>query len=917
MSIKDLFDKGQSLKFLKNKSKNDLAKSVESHRYVDVYNQRKDSFRPDVDFATASNFARFGLAEEYYDAAIKRVYETYPYDGSRAEKIEWSLSSSYLDLYFLEHEYPKSTGFLNFDRGTLSSNTAPYPVSNNPVYVTFFGGPQIGTVYDASKNRESNIKIDGTKGNTVEFWLKKNFDGWVDSTRRETILDIGSSRYESLSNDYGRFVIELEKPSSSSDSPFMITYRSGSTGTSAVGQNRGLRIGSSNVTAATVADSNWHHYAITILSDGSNTDFKLYIDGALDSTSRQSFSIGPVNTSLSGAIGASINSGSTGPNLIGSAMLSGSLDELRYWKTARTEKEIAKNWYRPVYGGTDDDHSNANLGLYYKFNEGVTGIQKFDEVVLDYSGRINNGKIQNWSSLVRSTGSAIDSSQYLPTDEENFKETGDPILYESNPKFAEIEDYFKNLGRQHDQSNMTSMRNSVPSFLIDDDIGEFKELLQILSSTLDDIFIKIKTFPKIKDYSFEDLLDQKGKIRSVKFNSFLFGCDVDREHEVVGTKTKPWVAKILEHYGLTVTSPLQSVSIEEFYNNVSDKITFEQKIYEVKNTILSNIHKNLIDIFKIKGTESGFRNLIRCFGVDNEILKLNVYSNNENKKIENKKSIETVKQKSLDFSNSQHRNATLYQTKSLATEKDYITGSSLPLSYTMESNIFLPKSSTTTAAINKSSIFGMKSTGGQQRAGSSPGGFNWLENSSGSFEVYTFKPDFSKSDCYFILTSSAGLFTEITSSTYTDAYNDEHWNISVRLSKDIPYVDGQLETSSSDSYMVELTGYNYELDVLKNSFQLSSSISKAKYDLFTSANKAVYAGAERDHFVGTLNTQTDYRLLGTTLHVDRLSNEELKIHAQNSKYFGRQNLSDFASRQPDKNLQGVDTTILRWQFDDQ
>ena len=88
MSIKDLFDKGHSLKFVKNKTQDDLAESVESSRYIDVYSSKRDRFIPDVDFMTASNFARFGLAEEYYDAAIKRIYQTYPYDGSQTEKIE-------------------------------------------------------------------------------------------------------------------------------------------------------------------------------------------------------------------------------------------------------------------------------------------------------------------------------------------------------------------------------------------------------------------------------------------------------------------------------------------------------------------------------------------------------------------------------------------------------------------------------------------------------------------------------------------------------------------------------------------------------------------------------------------------------------------------------------------------------------
>ena len=62
MSIKDLFDKGQSLKFVKNKTKDDLSENVESYRYIEAYSEKRARFIPDVDFATASNFARFGSA---------------------------------------------------------------------------------------------------------------------------------------------------------------------------------------------------------------------------------------------------------------------------------------------------------------------------------------------------------------------------------------------------------------------------------------------------------------------------------------------------------------------------------------------------------------------------------------------------------------------------------------------------------------------------------------------------------------------------------------------------------------------------------------------------------------------------------------------------------------------------------------
>ena len=112
MSIKDLFDKGHSLKFVKNKTRNDLAEDVESHRYIKSYSEKRDRYFPDVNFATASNFARFGLAEEYYDTAIKRIYQTYPYDGSLAEKIEWENDSTYLDIFIFENEYPRTNGHI-------------------------------------------------------------------------------------------------------------------------------------------------------------------------------------------------------------------------------------------------------------------------------------------------------------------------------------------------------------------------------------------------------------------------------------------------------------------------------------------------------------------------------------------------------------------------------------------------------------------------------------------------------------------------------------------------------------------------------------------------------------------------------------------------------------------------------------
>ena len=55
MGIKDLFDKGHSLKFVKNKTKQDLREDLESSKFVDEYVQKRNRLIPDVDFATASH----------------------------------------------------------------------------------------------------------------------------------------------------------------------------------------------------------------------------------------------------------------------------------------------------------------------------------------------------------------------------------------------------------------------------------------------------------------------------------------------------------------------------------------------------------------------------------------------------------------------------------------------------------------------------------------------------------------------------------------------------------------------------------------------------------------------------------------------------------------------------------------------
>ena len=112
--------------------------------------------------------------------------------------------------------------------------------------------------------------------------------------------------------------------------------------------------------------------------------------------------------------------------------MSGSLDEFRYWKVRRQDWQIGRHWFTNVHGGSNTDTPNTSLGVYYKFNEGVTGESATDSVVLDYSGRVVNGVWSGYGSDSRNTGSAIISASAAISEYE------DPIIYSNHPQVISL-----------------------------------------------------------------------------------------------------------------------------------------------------------------------------------------------------------------------------------------------------------------------------------------------------------------------------------------------------------------------------------------------------------------------------------------------------------------------------------------------
>ena len=83
--------------------------------------------------------------------------------------------------------------------------------------------------------------------------------------------------------------------------------------------------------------------------------------------------------------------------------------------------------------------------------------------------------------------------------------------------------------------------------------------------------------------------------------------------------------------------------------NRDEDRNFELELYEVKNIIYQNIYNNLSYIQKSKGTFKSLRNFLRCFGVDEELIKLNLYAVDDVYEFKNNHTSIAIRKKYIDF----------------------------------------------------------------------------------------------------------------------------------------------------------------------------------------------------------------------------------------------------------------------------
>ena len=924
MSLKDLFDKSRSYQVVSAKSMENLATDGESPANVRSKLRAAGTFVPPVDFSSASNFAVYGSAEKYYNDSVKRVYNQYPYDGSQNEKNEYFLSSSYLDHYILEKKYPRSTGYVLLSRdgwGTLVNTDGEYgaPATASYEYISLVGGPNTilragdniasaftgshnqNNVFNLADNRGSNLAVNPASGSTVEFWFKKEaFD--TNNSKKEVIFDLWNNNPATGSDSagYGRLMVEILGTVGAAASPFRITYMSGTSGFSSE------PIGSNNVSLSGVVDNLWTHYAFTFYNTGSLLQARLYVNGKLDDTVSTAGALNEVTGAMVANIGALKTNaiGRTGAAL-GYGKLSASLDEFRFWKARRSAEEIGKYWWTQVQGGTNTDLANTNLGVYYKFNEGITGDSITDSVVLDYSGRVSNGDWTGYGSNSRNTGSAMVSSSAAAS------EFRDPIIYANNPEVSTLLENLTLSGSAYDQSNNASILNSLPAWVIEQDTsGDLANLTQIIASYFDTLQLQIASFPQLKNKNY----------LSSSYRPF------------------PFSDELVASSGLLSPEIFANADILSQIQSRDDNRKFELDFADLKNRIYQNIYNNIVHIYKSKGTEGAFRNLIHCYGVDENLIRPNTYPNNVTYELKDNFRSAATARNLVDFSRPPRFGATIYQfTSSNSNTVSFISGTAPNnpeyedyVGFTLEAESVFPlrpdpccESGSFETTFLTSSICGMHS------ATASAGVLTWPANDYADLRILAIRPSASSPDVRFKLTSSLSAIPDLTSSLFRGVYDNNKWNFAVRLvNKKHPlgdFVKGVSTTGSAASsgwaltpYELEFYGVNSELDIIREEFYLTASVANTNARQMLTSNKRIFAGAHRVNFVGDIIHNADMKLSAVRYWSDYVPNEAIKAHARDPEVYGTlrpaRNAFLTSTALTGTYIPEIDTLALYWNF---
>lgn len=430
----------------------------------------------------------------------------------------------------------------------------------------------------------------------------------------------------------------------------------------------------SNGTLFATASSNiqkgkFNHLYCEYFAEDATGSLKIYTNLERTSTEQDSLNFGDLTFN-----NASLTIGSGSAHTIGSLifhpkeLLSGALDELRFFHSTISKNDLSYNWKKEIYATPD-------LKLYFKFNE-PTGSYGANNVVLDYSGNSLHSYIQNFSSVLRESA-GIEN----PMSAEDIERC--PVLFADYPATVALNQDLLNKARSYDADNPNLITKLIPAHylregyvsqgFVDEDGNIGNEITstsfpgtaiigepQIISAVL---FVYAKFFDELKIF--------------VDHFSNLVHVDYD-QNESIADKFLPFLAN---YYGFELPSLFKSGLSDQFYDarNITQNDEKSQNSFDfIRKQLWRRILINMSDIMREKGTNASVRSLFLASGINpDNFFTIREFGGPKKNFLTGRRETKSETSTMLDFSGSLTTNAGTLDGQGFSSTKPHIIGSYL------------------------------------------------------------------------------------------------------------------------------------------------------------------------------------------------------------------------------------------------
>lgn len=571
-------------KSLINKTSEDLSKlSVASGDYF-LYDSPETGIRNTqqlpVDFSKFENHTFFNSAQANVNVAFDNIINKFPFDGTRLEYENYLNGLTGFENYVLT-QFPKNMGYLIFSGSSgVSEEEGTY------IKVFDFKGSQFT---DFSKDK-TGVSVLNPETNSFSLECVLNLP---------SIVNENQVIFQKISGSNMGFTLAVSQSSSTSNADLLFAMSSGSV---------------KMFTSASVDKDRFNHIVASYDRSTTQNNLKLYINENLVASSSGQAALKTIEfDSTPFLIGSGSShelvgmSGDT--NFIPSETYSGSLDEVRFYHSLRSDLDQKKFANRNVFPTSD-------LKLYFKFNEPSASFGN-NALVLDSSGNSLHSLVSNYVTSMRETGS-LGVSLTQEDSELN------PVLF---PKFEGVQNLNTDLltsASTYDESNPNLITKLVPPHYFDEGFStfgfrEFDQPInspysgsnlpgsgelgssQILSAIL---YVWAKHFDQIKATT-----DHMSQVTHVGYD----------DGESAADQFLPFVSR---YFGFELPPIFTNGSPEQFYHHQDLSVDYSNNpasLMKIRNNILRRILTNIGETIRSKGTVHSVKTILRSFGLDPDL----------------------------------------------------------------------------------------------------------------------------------------------------------------------------------------------------------------------------------------------------------------------------------------------------------